>query len=91
MFKVFHKDTPVVFSNVFTRNSDVHEYETRQFDQFHVPIARTNYMQRAISIKGVSIWNKLSHKVNHDCSLLSYKVALKRYLINNTNIVTYVC
>jgi len=37
MFKFFHKDTPVVFSNLFTQNSDVHEYETRQFDSFLYP------------------------------------------------------
>ena len=91
MFKVFHNDTPMVFTNLFTRNSHVHEYETRQRLQFHVPIARTNYMKRAISVKGVSIWNKLLNKVNHECLLLSYKIALKRYLINNTDIVTYIC
>ena len=55
MFKVYHKDTPMVFSSLFTKNCDIHNYETRQLNQFHVPFARTNYMLRSISFKGVRI------------------------------------
>ena len=91
MFKVYHNDTPRVFCNLFTRNFEVHNYGTRQATQFHVPNARTNYMKRAISVKGVCIWNKLSRKVNNDCSFLSFKISLKKYIISNSDIVTYVC
>ena len=90
MFKVYHKITPVVFSNLFIRNTDIHDYETRQADQFHVPHARTNYMLNAISVKGVKVWNEVSTKVNFDCSYLSFKFALKKYIFNNPNIITYV-
>ena len=88
MFKVFHEETPSVFCNLFTRNVEVHD-KTRQSDLFRVPKQRTNYMQRAISVKGVTIWNKLTRKLNNDCSLLSFKISLKKYIINNKNIVSY--
>ena len=91
MFKVFNDDTPRVFSGLFTKNINVHDHNTRQATQFHVPIARTNYMSRAISVKGVSIWNKLSRRVNHDCSYLSFKISLKKFIINNPDIVPYIC
>ena len=91
MFKVFHRDTPKVFSSLFTRNSDIHDYETRQMNQFHVPAARTNYMLRSVSVKGVRIWNDLSDRINHDCSFLSFKISLKKYIINNPDFVTYIC
>ena len=88
MFKVFHEETPKVFCNLFTRNVEVHD-KTRQSDLFRVPKQKTNYMQRAISVKGVTIWNKLTRKLNNDCSLLSFKISLKKYIINNKNIVSY--
>ena len=89
MFKVYHKNTPVVFSNLFVRNTDIHDHKTRQAGHFHVPYARTNYMLNAISVKGVKVWNELFVKVNHDCSYLSFKIALKKYIINNSNIISY--
>ena len=91
IFKVFHRSTPDVFSKLFIRNSDIHDYETRQMNQFHVPVARTNYMSRSISVKGVKIWNNLSNKINHDCSFLSFKISLKKYIMNNPDLVTYIC
>ena len=89
MFKVYHGLTPAVFRELFVRIVDIHNYETRQMFQFHVPFARTKYMQDAISIKGGRIWNKLDKKVNFDCSYLSFKIALKRYIISNPSIITY--
>ena len=92
MFKVHHKETPTAFNKLFTKNSDIHSYATRQASQLHVPNAKTNYMRRAISVKGVSIWNTIvSQKINYDCSLLSFKISLKKYIMNNPNIVTYIC
>ena len=90
MFKVQKYLTPCVFSNLFVRNTEIHSYRTRQADQYHVPHARTNYMQNAISIKGANVWNKISQKVNYDCSYLSFKIALKKYIINNLSMISYV-
>ena len=90
MFKVFHKMSPSIFGNLFVRNTDVHSYETRLADHFHVPRARTNYMLNAISVKGVNVWNKICLKINFDCSFLSFKFGLKKYIFNNPTIITYI-
>ena len=93
MFNVHHKDTsriPTVFTNLFTRNYEVHSHGTRLSSKFHVPIAKTEFMKRAISVKGVNIWNRLSQSVNYECSLLSFKIALKKYVTDNPTIVNYI-
>ena len=81
MFKVHQNLVPFIFSQLFTYNSTIHSHYTRQSDQLHVPIAKTNYMMRSISIKGVRIWNKLNSKINYNCSFLCYKSRLKQYLM----------
>ena len=90
MFKVYHHMTPTVFSGLFIRNTEIHRYNTRQAEHFHVPQARTNYMLRAISVKGVNVWNKIHIKVNYDCSFVSFKLALKKCIINNPSLITYI-
>ena len=85
MFKVHHNETPTVFTALFVRNNVIHNYGTRQAGQLHVPNARTNYMLNAISIKGVKVWNLLFTKLNHDCSYVSFKIALKKYILNHNN------
>ena len=91
MFKVHHNETPTVFTALFVRNNVIHNYGTRQAGQLHVPNARTNYMLNAISIKGVKIWNFLFTKLSHDCSYVSFKIALKKYILNhnNSSIISY--
>ena len=80
MFKVHHKSAPMVFLDLFKFNRDIHSYETRQANNLHVPIAKTNYMLRSISVKGVKIWNKYSNRINPDCSPLCHKIQMKRIL-----------
>ena len=82
MFKVFHKCVPSIFAGLFTYNHSVHAHQTRQSTKLHVPISRTRYMQRAISVKGVKIWNALSNHIDYNCSILCYKYRLKKYLID---------
>ena len=90
MFKVYHYITPNSFSSLFVRNTDVHGYGTRIAEHFNVHHrAKTNYMLNAISIKGVKIWNKIYMKINFDCSFVSFKIALKKYIINNTKLISY--
>ena len=96
MFKVHHnaatRTMPLVFCDLFSRNSDIHEHGTRQRNHLHVPFARTNNMSKAITVKGVCIWNIVLQKnINIECSLLSFKISLKKFLLNYPSIVTYSC
>ena len=85
MFKVWHKLVPTVFESLFIRYSETPIHDTRQQWQFRIPYARTEYMKRAISNKGARLWNRYSTDLTIDCFFLSFKNALKNYLVN-TNI-----
>ena len=78
MFKVWHKMVPKIFASLFVRNRMTHNYNTRQELQFRVPyVGRTNYMKRAISCKGATIWNTYCTTLTIDCSFLSFKKCIK--------------
>ena len=81
MFQVKHKIAPKVLHDMFVLNRECHNYETRQSDHFHVPQAKRNYLQRSITYKGVQVWNYVCKYVDYDCSILSFKKALRRFLI----------
>ena len=93
MFKVYQDvNTPEVFRKLFKLNSDIHDHDTRQKHHFHVPSSKTNYMDRAISVKGVFIWNQLLKKdITLDCSYLSFKIPLKNYVRHNLELIEYIC
>ena len=86
MFKVYDNSTPSIFSDLFKYNHTVHNYGTRQSYKFHVPIAPKDYLQRTIAVKGVRIWNTLYDLVPHDCSLITFKYHLRKYLQRVTDI-----
>ena len=83
MFKVWHSMVPPIFASLFTRNTEIHYHNTRRQLEFRTPYAKTEYMKRAISNKGAKFWNIYCTKFSIDCSFLSFKNALKQYLVNN--------
>ena len=52
MFWVKTLSAPSVFRAIFIENKDIHNYDTRQREKFHVPNPKRNYMQRTISYRG---------------------------------------
>ena len=68
-------------------NKSVHDYDTRQRENFHVPQANRNYLRRSISCKGVSIWNRVIQYVTFDCSFLSFEYALRKHVLSDESIL----
>ena len=85
MYQVKLHHAPLVFVELFQENEQVHPHNTRQSDHFHVPAVNTDYMKRCIRYKGVIIWNYVSKHVTYDCSFLSFKKALKHWIILDTS------
>ena len=86
-FKVKQDCCPTVLSNLFRDNKSVHNYCTRQADQFPVPLAERNYMQKVISFEGVCIWNYVSQFLDYDRSFISYKIAIRNYIVSDDEIL----
>ena len=87
MFRVKNMSAPLVLRELFTENIYVHDYNTRQKDKFYVLNAKRNYLQRTISYKGVVIWNYISVYVTYDCSLASFKFALRKHVTDNDTLL----
>ena len=67
---------------LFIENINVHDYFTRQQEKFHVPNTKRNYMQRTISYRGIIVWNHITKHIAYYRSLLSFKFALWKYVID---------
>ena len=80
MFRVKTLSARSVFRAIFIENKDVHNYDTRQREKFHVPSVKRNHMQRSISYRGVVVWNYISKYITYDRPLLSFKFALRKYV-----------
>ena len=85
MYQVKLHHAPLVFVELFQENEQVHPHNTRQSDHFHVPAVNTDYMKRCIRYKGVIIWNYVSKHVTYDCSFISFKKALKHWILLDTS------
>ena len=87
MFQVTQDCCPTVPSDLFRDNKNVHNYCTRQADQIHVPVDKCNYMQKVISFKGVRLWNYVSQFIDYDRSFISYKIAIRNYIVADDEIL----
>ena len=86
MFKVHHRKAPEVFSDYFESNSLYHSYNTRGRRKLRTPRFQRELMKQSIRVKGVYYWNYVSSNLTPDCSLLSFKSNLRRFLQGNSKI-----
>ena len=79
MCKIYYRDVPDIFYDLFMYNYHIHDYYTRVSSHLHVPLASTNLSKIGIRYQEVIVWNKiLTADINPDCSELSFKVMLKK-------------
>ena len=83
MFNFSKGECPESFNNMFTVNSNVHNYSTRQNKSYHVPLFRYTLCQNVIRYKGVIIYNHIVKVVNVKHSILTLKNHTKKYLITH--------
>ena len=86
MFKVQRRLAPEIFFDYFETNSLYNPYSTRSCCKLRTPRFRREVMKQSVRVKGVYYWNYVSSNLTSDCSLLSFKSNLRRFLLGNTNI-----
>ena len=59
MFKLRKNLIPVSFKNMFISNSQIHSYNTRTCDNFHLFNPRTALAQKSIRHRGPDVWHSL--------------------------------
>ena len=79
MFKYKHGLLPSSFNNFFTTNCENHKYNTRNKNDFEIPIHRI----KTISSTGPKLWNRLPSHVKEAKPLGHFKKNIKRMLLDS--------
>ena len=90
MYRVHKRMAPEIFYDYFVSNSLFHRYNTRGRRKLRPPRFLREVMKQSIRVKGVYYWNYVSTNVAYDCSLLSFKFGLRRFLLGNTCITNLI-
>jgi len=69
---------PYSFNNMFSVTHQVHSYDTRSSEFFHLPQCRTNMRKFSISFQGPKFFNSFSSEIRNATSTAS--VSFERYV-----------
>ena len=72
---------PSAFSTYFEENKLIHDYNTRQKDDFHIHTFQCDEGKRSIKIKGCKLWNNLPAEIKMIQSCSSFKYNFKNYFL----------
>jgi len=73
--------TSVIFSTYFAENQLIHHHNTRHKCDFHTHFVHTEFGKRSIKYKGCKLWNNLPDDIKAIRSCCSFKVKLKKLLL----------
>ena len=73
---------PKTFQHLFKLNSEVHEHNTRQSQNFHTLSKKSKLSQFSISYMGPLVWNKFKKILNNCKTIYKFKKIMKEELIS---------
>ena len=74
---------------MFTVNSVIHNYNTRQKNNLHVPSYRIKVREQSVSDCGVKMWNDIPEELKELRTYNQFKRKCKRYLLLKKTLVGY--
>ena len=83
MFKNEVGLVPKPISQLFTRNSEYHDYNTRHSSSLYLSVGRGEAICRSFSFHGINIWNFFKMHVPINVSYLLLKKLTLFYLMAN--------
>ena len=83
MYSVKNGIFPLEYCSMFTLNSNIYPYATRQKDHFHVPKVRLSSSLNSLAFIGIKKWNQLPTSFKHCSTLSCFKTLSRNYLIEN--------
>ena len=86
MYHCLNCITPQVFKDFFKKNNTLHDHDTRQSNDLHVPYARLNVRKFCFKIHGASTRNNIPILIKQSQSLDVFKKQLRHYLIGSKSI-----
>ena len=82
MFKLNNNLLPEICIDMFTKNSNIHNYSTRTRNCFHIPKIKTNLCKNSIRFQGAIVGNLFMKNINSNCTIPTYKYRVKNFLRN---------
>ena len=79
MFKNEVGLVPKPISQLFTKNNEYHNYNTRHSSSLHLSVGRGEAIYRSFSFHGINIWNYLKMHVPIDVLYLRFKKLILFY------------
>ena len=74
MYKMEMQLLPTLFTDMFEKNSDVHNYPTRHAHNLRVTSNhRTKLSEQFIRTAAVSLWNHIAFNIDTNCSICTFK------------------
>ena len=83
MYSHKHSLIPKKFNELFSLNSSVHSYNTRNAHAYNLPFSRTNAKLFSVTYQGPKYFNSLDDDIINSISLPSFKSKLKNYIFKN--------
>ena len=84
MYKYANNLLPPVINDMYTTNSDVHNYTTRQKHLLHVNKSNINIYSRSFANTSARIWNVMQSEIEVNVSISKFKMSSKMYLQEHT-------
>ena len=78
MYKYTTKQLPNNFNELFARNNQTHQYNTRQTDGYRHSMPKQTITSFSVKTQGPLIWNKCAHKIKDSKSLYTLKAKLRQ-------------
>ena len=81
MYNININATPTVFKGMFQKNNVIHNYSTRQANDFHLPKNRTNFGNKTFKFSGPKLWNSFDDSIKQAPNFNRFKCKLKRMFL----------
>ena len=83
----FHRNLlPSFFDEFYQCNKVYHNHDTRNQTSFRTPLIKSFPASRSVRVSGVPIFNYFTKLLKTDCSIITYKIHLKKHILGNESI-----
>ena len=83
MYNLENGTLPSVLNEIFRKNNQIHNYNTRQATALHLPRVRTTFALNTLACTGPRYWNSLPIYVTCSVSVDVFRRKLKLLLLSN--------
>ena len=84
LYKYENNKVPCVINNIFTRNREVHTYNTRNANNFIIPPIKVECFRRSFTYNAIITYNKFINHLNFSVYICKFK-KLAKILIRSTS------